>query len=403
MTENLILEIYKQTPPVTRIYSTILIITSLLIYINPDIAMYLSYSTYHLKKLQLWRILTCFFYFGPMTFDNILHILFFCRYSKYLEEGFVNSKEYLNMMIIVSTILFIIANFLNLSVLGPSLASTITYIWTKRNSTAQVIIFGCIVFPAFYMPFIFPIMNLISDNRIPVDEILGIIVGHTYYFFKFIAPRFKLSFSEIRAALRSDTRLRINNSEKVNIGNKEGDLNAKKSIDNKRINKNDNNKNNNNNNDFNCFNKTDNNKNDNCFNKNDFNKNDFNNIKNDNIKNNNNDNCFKNNKNDNIKNNNDICFKNDFNNISESNHEDEKQSKDLSLENDDDEFSNENEWGNFDEDGFYDDFNEGDHLSDESYINNVNSESPGDDFEINMNFGKNSDDESEDEDEWGWR
>jgi hypothetical protein len=107
-----------------------------------------------------------------------------------LEEGYTNTSDYFYMLVLVCMSLFLFSNIFYIPILGPCLSSVITYVWTRKNPTTHVQLLGCVIFPAFYLPFIVPIFTLISERKIPRDDLLGIIVGHLYYFFKFVYPTF---------------------------------------------------------------------------------------------------------------------------------------------------------------------------------------------------------------------
>ncbi|KAM0674628.1 hypothetical protein GVAV_001815 [Gurleya vavrai] len=190
MTENFIFRTWQTTPPLTKSIAVLCCLISLLVYIKAISPFYLSYSTFYLKKLQIWRLLTCFFYFGPLNIDTALHIIFLCRYSRMLEDGFLHTSDYFYMLSIVMTLLFTASLYLKVTVLGSCLSSTITYVWTRKNPNTHVQLLGCVIFPAFYLPFIVPLFTFISEKKIPVEEAMGIIVGHLYYYFKFVYPRF---------------------------------------------------------------------------------------------------------------------------------------------------------------------------------------------------------------------
>jgi len=162
---------------------------TLLVYTDAISPYSLFYSPLFLKKFEIWRIFTSFLYFGKPTLDVFMHIVFLYRYSRMLEEGCINTSEYFWLVSIISFILFIISNIYGIPTLGTSFSSTITYIWTKRNPRAIVQIFGFISFPAFYLPFILPGFMLLSRRSISIDHILGIVVGHIFYYFKDVYPR----------------------------------------------------------------------------------------------------------------------------------------------------------------------------------------------------------------------
>jgi Derlin-2/3 len=189
MTNDILWGQVSQIPPITRYVSLAIAATTLLIYMEAVSPYTLFYSPLYLRRLELWRIVTCFLYFGKPTLDVLMHIVFLYRYSRMLEEGCMNTADYFWLITIISAMLFAIANIFSIPTLGASFSSTITYIWTKRNPRAIVQIFGFISFPAFYLPFILPGFMLLAKKSILIEDVLGIIVGHLFYYFKDVYPR----------------------------------------------------------------------------------------------------------------------------------------------------------------------------------------------------------------------
>ncbi|KCZ81874.1 hypothetical protein H312_00633 [Anncaliia algerae PRA339] len=187
MTENIFTSFIANTPPMTRILGTLTVITSLLIYLE-------IVSSYQLmlnfKSNELYRYITSLFYFGQPNFDTILHLIFMFRYSKMLEESYIYTSDYFFFLISVIFMIYICAFLFNIIILGPILSSVITYVWTRKNPYAQLQLFGFVVFPAFYLPFVIPFFSYITERRILKGEIIGIGIGHVYYFFKFVFPTF---------------------------------------------------------------------------------------------------------------------------------------------------------------------------------------------------------------------
>ncbi|AFN84162.1 endoplasmic reticulum membrane protein [Encephalitozoon romaleae SJ-2008] len=178
-----------KVPPITRYMILLISTVALLVYIDAVSPYSLYYSPLFLKKLEIWRVFTSFLYFGRPTLDMFMHVVFLYRYSRMLEEGCVSTSEYFWLIFVISSALFVISNIYGISALGTSFSSTITYIWTKRNPRAIVQIFGFISFPAFYLPFILPGFMLLSKRSISIDDVLGIVVGHLFHYFKDVYPR----------------------------------------------------------------------------------------------------------------------------------------------------------------------------------------------------------------------
>lgn len=178
-----------RVPPVTRCLALSIVLVTLLVYTDTVSPYTLFYSPLFLKRFEVWRILTSFLYFGKPTLDVFMHIVFLYRYSRMLEEGCTGVTEYFWLVLVVSCVLFAVSNIYGIPTLGTAFSATITYIWTKRNPRAIVQIFGFVSFPAFYLPFILPGFMLLSRKSISIDDILGIAVGHVFYYFKDVYPR----------------------------------------------------------------------------------------------------------------------------------------------------------------------------------------------------------------------
>ncbi|KAL0263962.1 UNVERIFIED_CONTAM: hypothetical protein PYX00_010876 [Menopon gallinae] len=112
------------------------------------------------------------------------------RLYEMLEESFMNTCDYVYFLVVVKVLVLAVALLWNITVLGPVFSSVITYVWTRKNPNIQIQLLGCFIFPAFYLPFVLPLFSLVNERKILKNEVLGIFVGHVYYFFKFVFPRF---------------------------------------------------------------------------------------------------------------------------------------------------------------------------------------------------------------------
>ncbi|TBU00198.1 Der1-like protein [Hamiltosporidium magnivora] len=191
MTEtNIVLAAFNKTPPITKAISIILVTLSLLIYTKIISPFHVVLNPRLYTHLHFWQVITPFYYFGTITFDSVLHMIFLYRYSRMLEDSFIQTSDYFYLLLTVKILLLVSALLFKIHTLGPALSATITYIWTRRNPTTQVQLLGCVIFPAFYLPFIVPIFTFLTDRKINMEDLLGIFVGHFYYFFKFVFPKF---------------------------------------------------------------------------------------------------------------------------------------------------------------------------------------------------------------------
>ncbi|KAJ8312392.1 hypothetical protein KUTeg_009765 [Tegillarca granosa] len=170
---------YMQMPPVTRGYTTACVLTTLAvqldiitpfqIYFNPDLIF---------RKFQVWRLITNFMYFGPIGFNFLFNMIFAYRYCRMLEEGSFRNK----------TADFLLGLVVNIVFLGSAFTIMLVYLWSRRNPYIRMNFFGLMTFHAPYLPWVLLGFSVLLGNSVLVD-ILGIAVGHIYYFLEDVFPQ----------------------------------------------------------------------------------------------------------------------------------------------------------------------------------------------------------------------
>lgn len=75
---------------------------------------------------------------------------------------------------------------MKMSFLGPALSFMIVYVWSKRNPTAVVSFWG-FRFQGAYLPWVMLGFSVLVGNS-PVFDLMGIAVGHIYYFLQDVLP-----------------------------------------------------------------------------------------------------------------------------------------------------------------------------------------------------------------------
>jgi Derlin-2/3 len=79
-----------------------------------------------------------------------------------------------------------IGYFLGLPFLGSGLVFMIMYVWSRKNANQPISMFG-FVFMGMHLPWVMLAFSVLIGNS-PVMNIIGIIVGHLYYFSLTIVP-----------------------------------------------------------------------------------------------------------------------------------------------------------------------------------------------------------------------
>ena len=117
----LCLQAYLEMPPVTRVYTTACVITTLAVqmevvspfqlYFNPLLIM---------RQFQVWRVVTTFLFFGTFGFNFLFNMIFTYRYCRMLEEGSFRGKsaDFVMMFIFGAGSMITFAFFVNLLFLG---------------------------------------------------------------------------------------------------------------------------------------------------------------------------------------------------------------------------------------------------------------------------------------------
>lgn len=149
----------------------------------------LNTSSSNLTFAQYWRLLTTFLYFGPLSLDLVFHVFFLQRYSRLLEESSGRSPAHFSWLLLYATTCLICASpLVSMPFLGHPLSSTLVYIWSRRNPDTRLSFLGLLVFTAPYLPWVLMCFSLVLHGTIPKDEIMGVVIGHVWYFFSDVYP-----------------------------------------------------------------------------------------------------------------------------------------------------------------------------------------------------------------------
>ena len=65
----------------------------------------------------------------------------------------------------------------------------IVYVWSRRNPAVLMNFLGIFNFTAPYMPWVLLGFSLLLSGQLPVADVIGIVVGHAYYYLSDVFPR----------------------------------------------------------------------------------------------------------------------------------------------------------------------------------------------------------------------
>ena len=181
---------FWETPICTRWWTTATFAISALVQCQILTPFQLFYSfPSAIVKGQYWRLLTTFLYFGPISVDLVFHIYFLQRYSRLLEESSGRSPAVFSWMLLYAMVfLLCLSSLVSMPFLGQPLSSTLVYIWSRRNPDTRLSFLGLMVFTAPYLPWVLMGFSLILHHTVPRDEIMGVVIGHIYYFLADVYP-----------------------------------------------------------------------------------------------------------------------------------------------------------------------------------------------------------------------
>ncbi|KAK1925644.1 Derlin [Papiliotrema laurentii] len=181
-------------PPVTRAWVIAAVGTSVLVecQVVAPLQLYFSWKA-AVYKLQPWRFITTFCYFGPLSLDLGFHLFFVMRYSRLLEENSFSNRraDYVWLLFLCSAFLLTISPLLTMPFLSSSLAFALTYIWSRRNPSVKMSLFGVITVTAPYLPLCLVAFSWLLQGGFDaaIGDIVGILAGHTYVFLQDYWPR----------------------------------------------------------------------------------------------------------------------------------------------------------------------------------------------------------------------
>ncbi|OXA46748.1 derlin-1 [Folsomia candida] len=141
------------------------------------------------SHFEIWRPITALFFYpiSPQTgFHFLLNCYFLINYSKLLENGEYQTvpADYALLLLMnwISCVVF--GLFMNIMVLMDPMVLSVLYVWCNLNADTIVSFWFGTQFRAKYLPWVLFGFNLILSGG-GVHELIGILVGHLYFFLKY--------------------------------------------------------------------------------------------------------------------------------------------------------------------------------------------------------------------------
>jgi len=182
--------IIGRQPPVTRgfILSSVALASLCSLEVISPYSLYLNWQLI-LREGEIWRLLTSFLFFGNFSipfFWNLYVLVFYC--SSLEEMAFRGrTADFLYMLIVGAAMLLLATYFFGSSFfMSNAVIDLMTYVWGRRNSNTMMH-FVFFAVRAVYLPWALAFVSWLMNGSLQ-DHLMGIAVGHIYYFFEDVYP-----------------------------------------------------------------------------------------------------------------------------------------------------------------------------------------------------------------------
>lgn len=144
------------------------------------------------EKLELWRFLTCFIFFGKFSFGFLMQMFILSRFSAAMETDPYRTShvggttDFAFALLLMASMCLVAAWAMDMFFMGPTLVFAVLYLWSKRNPEAPTSIWG-FRFKGAQLPWALIAFNVLIGGS-PVGDLIGVFVGHVYYFLVEVYP-----------------------------------------------------------------------------------------------------------------------------------------------------------------------------------------------------------------------
>jgi Derlin-2/3 len=94
------------------------------------------------------------------------------------------TKAFVGLLVYAMIILLLISPLTSLPFLGSPLSFSLVYIYSRLNPDIRMSFLGLFIFRAPYLPWVLLGFSLLLNSQVPVGDLMGIAVGHGYYFYE---------------------------------------------------------------------------------------------------------------------------------------------------------------------------------------------------------------------------
>lgn len=122
--------------------------------------------------------------------DTIFDFFILYRYSSMLESNSFRNKpaDFIVFFVFGSIFFIMCAIIFGLEFLSPCLSIMMLYLWCRRNPAIQINFLEIFHFKAPFLPW-FLLLFVIMFGFNPKNDLIGISIGHLYYFLEDVLPK----------------------------------------------------------------------------------------------------------------------------------------------------------------------------------------------------------------------
>ena len=189
-------EWFEELPPVSRgwLVAALLSTVAVVLGFASPVQLYLDWGLI-VNKFQIWRLATCFMFFGKFGLPFVFQLYFLTKYAvQYEKNPFPvgphiqgSSADFLFMLMYGGLVMSFISFFMEFPFMGPALVFMTLYMWSRKNAEAPCGFFG-FKFKGITLPWVLLAFGVLMGNS-PVFDLMGIAVGHSFFFLIDVVPR----------------------------------------------------------------------------------------------------------------------------------------------------------------------------------------------------------------------
>mmetsp|Transcript_38064 Transcript_38064/g.72966 ORF Transcript_38064/g.72966 Transcript_38064/m.72966 type:complete len:244 (-) Transcript_38064:345-1076(-) len=185
---------YADLPPISKIFGTSCVLVTVAVatgIANP--AVFILDWGMVLYKFQIWRLVANFVFLGGFGIPFVIRIMMIARYGVFLEKTtFEGRTADFAFMLIFGMVVFLATGALipplYMPVGSASLVFMLVYVWARHNPDQNVNLMGIFQLKAFWLPWALMMLTVLMGGS-PMADLMGILVGHLYYFLTVLHPR----------------------------------------------------------------------------------------------------------------------------------------------------------------------------------------------------------------------